>query len=253
MPRSSPAPTIPIAFLLFRKDPLPLDYWIDSAFSIGGFVGHLSYVLLVISMMMRDISLLRILVIASALTGIAYDLFWLRNPVGVFWEGLLLLVNAVQLYLLWRRDRNAKFSVEEQDFISEHLPDLSPSRCRDFLDMGRWEDLPAGTILTRQGERPEFLTYLATGTARIVVAERDIAELQAKHFVGEMSFLGKDTASATVTLKEPARAWRVETPKIERLEQDRPTISSALKTSFARDMRRKIVVSNTTASTRGAE
>jgi hypothetical protein len=227
-----------------------LDYWIDSAFSVGGFVGHLSYVLLVISMLMRDISLLRLLVIASALTGIAYDLIWLRNPVGVFWEGLLLLVNSGQLYLLWRRDRNAKFSEEEETFLSEHLVGLSPSKCRAFLDMGRWEDLPDGTVLTRQGQRPNFLTYLASGAASVVVDDRVIAGLRPKHYVGEMSFLGDDTASATVTLNAPSRVWRVETPKIERLDDDHPAIWSALRVSFANDMRRKIVIGNSAASVR---
>jgi hypothetical protein len=201
-------------------------------------------------MLMRDISLLRLLVIASALTGIAYDLFWLRNPVGVFWEGLLLLVNAVQLYLLWRRDRNAKFSEEENAFLAAHLDGLSPSKCRDFLDMGRWEDLPEGTVLACQGQRPDFLTYLASGAASVVVDDRVIANLRPHHYIAEMSFLGDDTASATVTLSAPSRVWRIETPKIERLDDDHPTIWSALRVSFANDMRRKIVISNTAASTR---
>lgn len=51
-----------------------MDYWINAAFSTGGFVGHLFYVLLIISMTMRDITYLRLFVIASALVGIAYDL-----------------------------------------------------------------------------------------------------------------------------------------------------------------------------------
>jgi hypothetical protein len=201
-------------------------------------------------MMMRDISVLRLLVIASALTGIAYDLFWLRNPVGVFWEGLLLLVNAVQLYLLWRRDRNARFSTEEDAFVSEHLEGLSPSRCRRFLDLGRWENLSEGTVLIVQDQPPDFLSYLATGYASVAVDDRIIADLKPKHYVGEMSFLGNNTASATVTLSAPSRVWRVETAKLERLRDDHPTIWSALEASFAHDMRRKIVIGNAAASTR---
>lgn len=224
-----------------------MDYWIDSAFSTGGFVGHLSYVLLVISMMMRNISYLRLFVIASALVGIAFDLFWLRNPVGVFWEGLLLIVNVVQLYILWRRDRSAQFSDEDKAFVDERLTGLSPGRCRDLLDMGRWEDLPVGTVLTRQDERPEFLTYLATGGASVVVDGAEVATVRASHYVGEMSLLGDGDASATVTVTEPARAWRIETAKVERLQEDRPTISNALQAGIARDMRRKIVAGNTAA------
>ena len=196
-------------------------------------------------MMMRDISALRLLVIASALAGIAYDLFWLRNPVGVFWEGLLLLVNVVQLYLLWRRDRSAQFSKEEENFIATRLQGLSPGRCRDFFDMGRWESLPTGTILTRQNERPEFLTYLSEGTASILVADSKVATVQAGHYIGEMSLLGDGDASATVIIENPARVWRVEPGKIKRLMQDRPTIANAVQAGIAVDMRRKIVAGNT--------
>lgn len=224
-----------------------MDHWIDAAFSTGGFVGHLSYVLLVISMMMRDISLLRILVIASALTGIAYDLIWLRNPVGVFWEGLLLLVNVVQLYLLWHRDRRAQFSSDEEAFLAHRLHGLSPGRCRDLLDMGRWERLAAGTVLTRQGERPEFLTYLAHGNAAIRVDDQEISTVSAGHYVGEMSLVGSERASATVVLSEPAQVWRLELDKVDRLRKDQPEIANALLAGIAVDMRKKIVTGNMAA------
>ena len=207
-------------------------------------VGHLSYVLLVVSMMMRDISALRLFVIASALAGIAYDLFWLRNPVGVFWEGLLLLVNVVQLYLLWRRDRSASFSKEEEQFISTRLKGLSPGRCRDFFDLGRWETLSAGSVLTRQNEQPEFLTYLSQGVASIMVDDREVATVQEGHYIGEMSLLGDGNASATVVVTEPARVWRIEPEKIERLKQERPNIANALQAGIAVDMRRKIIAGN---------
>lgn len=223
-----------------------MEYWIDAAFSTGGFVGHLSYVLLVVSMMMRDISVLRLFVIASALAGIAYDLFWLRNPVGVFWEGLLLLVNVVQLYLLWRRDRRAQFTEEEDAYISSRLQGLSPGRCRDFLNIGRWEDLSEGHVLTRQHERPEYLTYLAKGAAKIMVDGREVATVLGGHYVGEMSLLGDGDASATVVISEPARVWRIKTDKVMKLKQDRPNIANALQAGIAVDMRRKIVASNYT-------
>ena len=44
---------------------------LDSVLSPGGWVGHLSYFLLVLSMLMRHIGALRILAILSALAGIS--------------------------------------------------------------------------------------------------------------------------------------------------------------------------------------
>lgn len=56
-------------------------------------VGHASYLLLVISMMMRLMTWPRLLVIAF--TAIAYDTIWLKDPVGVFRETLLVTVNII--------------------------------------------------------------------------------------------------------------------------------------------------------------
>lgn len=214
---------------------------------MGGLVGHLSYVLLVVSMMMRDMSALRLLVVASALTGIAYDLIWLRNPVGVFWEGLLLLVNVVQLYLLWRRDRRARFTPEEEVFVAERLSGLSPGRCRDLLDMGRWDTLPPGAEVTRQGERPRMLTHLSTGEAAVIVDGCPVARVAGPSYIGEMSLLGEGHASATVIVSTPCRVWQIGMDRVLRLERDRPTIFNALQAGIARDMRRKIVAGNIAA------
>jgi len=221
-----------------------VDNWIEAAFSTGGLVGHMSYVLLVVSMLMRDISYLRLFVIASALVGIAYDLFWLRNPVGVMWESVLLLVNVVQLYLLWRSDRAARFSEEEADFVARRLKGVSRGRARQFLDLGRWEVVPAGTALTRQGERPEFLTYLGSGQAVVEADGRPVARLEAGSYVGEMALIGDDVASASVRLAVHSRVWRVEGAKIDRLCNDHPAISNALRAGIADDMRTKIMAGN---------
>ncbi|MEO1158958.1 MAG: cyclic nucleotide-binding domain-containing protein, partial [Pseudomonadota bacterium] len=74
-----------------------MELTLESAFSTGGMVGHFAYLLLVVSMLMRRMFLLRIFVILSATIAIAYALFWLKDPIGVFWESLLVVVNAVQL------------------------------------------------------------------------------------------------------------------------------------------------------------
>lgn len=72
-----------------------MELTIESALSPGGLVGHTSYLLLVVSMLMRRMWLLRILVIASSLVAITYDMVWLKDPVGVFWESLLVSVNVI--------------------------------------------------------------------------------------------------------------------------------------------------------------
>lgn len=88
-------------------------------------VGHLSYFLLVISMLTRVMWVLRVLVIISALVGITYDVFWTKDPVGVFWETSLVVVNFAQLMLSYLQNRKEKFTHYESTFVDSAFPGLA--------------------------------------------------------------------------------------------------------------------------------
>ncbi|HCE72739.1 cyclic nucleotide-binding domain-containing protein [Ruegeria pomeroyi] len=214
-------------------------------FIIEGWAGHLSYLLLVLSMLMRHMLWLRLFVIASAMAGIAFDHFWLQNPVGVFWQSLLVLVNVAELALLWRNDRRARFTVEEDRFRETLLSGLSPGRCRRLLDLGRWETLSTGTVLTREGQRPEFLTYMASGAVRIERQGRLLRLVGEGHFIGEMSMMGDGLAVATAVMQDSGRVWRIERVKLDRLRESSPAAMAAIETGVARDMRAKLAYQNT--------
>jgi Co/Zn/Cd efflux system component len=127
----------------------------------------LAYILLVASMLMRTLSALRILVIASALIAILYATIWLNDPVSSFWEALLVIVNVIQITREWHRNRRARFSAEEQEFVSERLSSLSRGDARHVLNMGVWADGTTGTVLTTQGMPVKHLVYLIAGAVDI--------------------------------------------------------------------------------------
>lgn len=217
---------------------------LESALSTGGFVGHLSYLLLVISMLMRDITWLRIFVIGSAAVGIAYDGIWLSNPVGVFWEALLLIINIVQIALIWRSNRRARFNAEEQALVDRRLRGLSAGAARALLDLGAWNTLPPGRILTREGQPPARLVYISEGRVDIFVGEEKVAECGPGRFIGEMSLFGDGQASATARVADTARAWQIDRAEIGKLRATDETATAVLEAGIARDMRAKIVSAN---------
>ena len=217
---------------------------LDSALSAGALVGHLSYFLLVLSMLMRRISTLRVLAISSALVGIAYDLIWLSDPVGVFWETMLLLVNVGQLTLMRWEDRRARFSPEESDFVRVAFPELPRSAARKLLDLGLWVSGEPGTVLTRQGESVQHLVYLASGEATIRTSGVDVAVCEPTAFVGEVTVLDQGSATATAVLTKPSRYWAVDAHVLRRAADSDPDLRRALAWSFSRNVRDKLVRSN---------
>lgn len=221
-----------------------MDLTLESAFSAGGLVGHFSYLLLVISMMMRNISLLRILVIASALVAISYDWFWLRDPVGVFWESTLVIVNLVQLTLLYWKNVTAKFDADEMTFVSGKLPGLSRGKSRQLLDLGQWATLDNHQVLTREGEPVDHLYYLATGAVDIYAGGKRVSQCRAGSFIGEMSVIEGLPASATTMVVSAARIWRIDAGVFRKTLQKHPEIEREIEASFSRNFREKLIATN---------
>jgi hypothetical protein len=221
-----------------------MELTLESALSAEGLFGHTSYILLVISMMMRRMVWLRILVILSAIVGITYASIVLRDPVGTFWETLLVVVNIVQLLITWHQNRSARFSDEERAFMDGHLPNLSMAQRRKLLNHGMWISGDKGTQLTREGARVSHLIYLADGQALVSSGGKPVAVCEPGAFIGEMTALHGDPANGTVKLIRDSRYWAIEAQQLRDLVGKDGEIANALESSFARNMRDKLVRSN---------
>ena len=221
-----------------------MDLTFASAFSAGGFIGHFAYMLLVLSMVMRTLFWLRVLVIASASVGIFYSIAILRDPVSSFWETALVTVNVIQIALEWRKNRSARFSEEEADFVATRLQGLNPHEARRLLDLGAWCDGQVGAQLTAQGEAVTHLVYLASGTVDVQVNGRSVATCAKGNFVGEMSLVDGGPASATTRIATPARYWAIPSPAIADLRAQGSRLASALELCITHDMKSKILAAN---------
>jgi len=221
-----------------------MELTLDSAFSTGGLVGHLSYILLIVSMLMRNINHLRILVIASAITAICYDWFWLRDPVGVFWESILLLVSLAMLCIEYFQNLNARFTEEETKFIIEHLPDLAHSSARKLLDAGNWINEEQGVHLVYEKAEANHLYYISAGTVNIHKNGKSITSCDAGNFIGEMSVQSGERAIATATVSKKARLWSIRKSILNEIIGNDKEIASALEASFSRNYRVKFENTN---------
>ncbi len=221
----------------------PMELTIESALSPGGLVGHLSYLLMVLSMMMRSMGMLRILVILSAIVAIIYDTVWLRDPVGLFWESLLVLVNVYQLVVIFRRNYTASFSEEERKFVGDCLWGLGRGEARQLLDLGEWVDFPGQTKLTTEGVRSPFLYYVASGDVEVIRDGRTVAHIGSGQFVGEMSLLDEDGAAADTYATRRTRCWRVGAKTLDAMNIHYPQLRTSMIDGIGRDLKRKLMAS----------
>ncbi len=221
-----------------------MELTLDSAFSPGGLVGHLAYVLLIISMMMRNITWLRILVIASAIVAIVYDGVWLKDPIGVFWETGLVLVNIYQLFYLYWKNIRARFTEHELEFKADKMPSLGKGKCREFLNRGKWSVAPVGSVLTRQDKKVKHLHYIAKGLVDIHVNQKRVNTCGPGNFIGEITILSQDNATATAIVTQEANLWSIDADTLGALLGKDEDIRIELEAAFARHYRQKLIQTN---------
>jgi len=150
---------------------------------------------------------------------------------------LISLFGALRMYLMHRRIR---FTEEEQDFVDRQLSELPRHLARKFLDIGIWIDGPRGAELTRQGVANGRLIYLKDGLAEVIVNAKQVATCRPGSFVGEMTVLSNEPATATVRLTTNARLFSIDCEAMRALARNEASVASVIQTSFSHDMRLKL-------------
>ena len=198
-------------------------------------VGHIAYVLLIVSMMMRSMNWLRFFaILAGAISSSYYAI--LGDYVSMFWEALFSLVNLAQLIILKIENRRGRFSEEEGLFIRACLGGVERAHAKKLMKLGAWTEVQEDVTLITQGETPDELKYLVSGEARI---ERDgemIDTSKRGEFIGEMSYLSNQPATATVVTTEPTRFLAFDQTRLREFLQKNPDVRHALEASFNRDL-----------------
>lgn len=103
---------------------------------------------------------------------------------------------------------------------------------RHFL----WTGEP-GEVLFREGEVSREMYHLVQGEVRILKGDREIAVLGPGTFLGEMSFLLGAPRSATVEVKTPCEAIRVDEGHLEALMREYPGLVRDMLTVLAGRLR----------------
>ncbi|MCK5777158.1 MAG: cyclic nucleotide-binding domain-containing protein [Rhodospirillales bacterium] len=193
-------------------------------------------------------ALLNLLAASSVLISLVQAFNLSSAVIQAFWI-VISIVGLVRMYLLTRRIR---FTEEEQDFIGRALPTLPKRKARKVLDAGHWIDGEAGAHLTEEGEPVDHLIYILTGTAEIISNDQVIAHCDAHSFIGELTAISGEPATATVRLKTDARYFCIGVRVLrDRLMRD-VEIRTHLQAAVSRQVMHKLVRTNQALAGRGS-
>jgi len=210
-------------------------------------VGHIAYVLLIVSMMMRSMNWLRFFaILAGSISSIYYWI--LSDYVSMFWEALFSLVNVAQLIILQIENRRGRFSDDEAMFIRTCLAGIERAHSRRLVKLGAWTEVQEDVTLITQDVPPEHLKFVVSGEARVERNGRQIGIVKSGDFLGEMSYLTVKPATASVITTEPTRYLAFDRNVLRGHLEKNPEVRHALEAGFNRNLVDKLAKSNETKS-----
>ena len=95
-------------------------------------------------------------------------------------------------------------------------------------------DVPAGTVLCREGSRGEEFFVIVDGSAEVSRDGKRIATVSAGEFFGEIALIERVTRTATVTAVTPLRFFVISDRAFESVLDTDPTIGRTVLRAMAR-------------------
>lgn len=156
-----------------------------------------------------------------------------------------ILISIIGLFRIYRIRRSVNLLTDdERFFIESKLADLSNGQVVELLKSGLWINGEDGVELTRQNEINQSLFYLADGSADVLVDGNVISAVSPDSFIGEVTCLSGDPASATVRLTKTSRYLSINAEAVRKLVKKDVNLKQLLELSFASDMRDKLISTN---------
>jgi CRP-like cAMP-binding protein len=217
----------------------------------GYYLAHLSALLLVAAALQRRPRIIRLLTTLAGVAALAHFALAGAGFAWVFWSGLFTAINAVHFAALAMRARSGKLLEEERELFDEVMKIGEPGQQRHLQDLIDWRDIASGQAIVSQGQANPPLVYVARGVAEIAVDGRRVGECAPGDFLGEMSLISGQTATATVTAAEPMRVARFDREGLAQLSRAAPEVGRALDSALNRSLAAKVLRMNAVAAARG--
>ena len=211
------------------------DFSVSSLFIVGA-VG--TYVL---GFLFRNPIYIRLLVVLGSIFYACY--YWIAGPMPL-WDaiiGSLLIAVAsgqgvVQLY--WSRQPGAVRPANRDVF--EMMPAMEPGLFNRLMKAGSRMTVETPTILTREGAKPEALWFLVSGRLTLERADHAPISITNTGFVGEIAWMLKDAASATVIAEPGAELVRWDHTDLAGATRKSQRLELALEAAIAVDIAKKL-------------
>lgn len=202
---------------------------------------NLSSICVVVSYMFRDMFWLRGLAIAASILWITA--MFVGDQIfysSLYWNLGFMGVNVFQISALIHENRSARFSDEERDLFNTIFKNFQPGEFMRLLAAAEWHDAMPGQVLLEQDKPGTGVKLITRGRVDVVIGGNKVAELGEGAFIGEMSYLSGDAATANVEVSAPMRYLEWNNEKLTKALERNPALKFAFHSLLTTDLAKKL-------------
>lgn len=206
---------------------------------LADFLIHGANVLYLFSYLVRDIFWLRLLTVVAIATLMVY--FVLQGLWVAFgWNALFLVINLVQIVILWLERRPVQLTPREERLRELVFQSLSPRELQRLVAIGEWQTCQPGDSLIAEGATVDRLRIIFEGEATVTCEGATVATLADGHFIGEMSYLTGEPPSASVAASRETTCIGWQREALESWLDQYPAVRSTLQKIVGTDLAAKL-------------
>ena len=202
-------------------------------------IAHAAYFITFVALAIKEVLFLRIILSCANTLQVVYQLFYNNNPDIAFWNFIFLLVNTIQVIKLIRERSPVKIPDEIEDIFRTKFSNMTHREFLYFWSLGRQHDT-TDTNVINEGEYQKSIFLILSGQAQVQRDGRVIATLNRPEFVGEISFITREPASADVNSKGKMFYIEWDQEELRRLKISNPSFWTKLNQILGEDLAKKI-------------
>ena len=206
--------------------------------------GHLSFVIVAISFLMKDIIWLRTFSIISGLIGMGYNYLHHLGPlwIQIGWLAFFILINIYMIISFYISNRKSGFTDEDINIWKQNFWGLSAEEYRGIRKIMTNHIFKTNDIVLTKGQETKYIYFIVSGYLQVAIDEDIIKILSSGDIAGEMSFLTDTPVNAHVTATQDTHCISIEITKLRSIMMRSPSFHVSMTNLFNKNLIKKITL-----------
>ena len=199
---------------------------------------NLGYFLVFLAMSIREILWLQITITAGQSTLFTYSMLNGNYNIA-FWNLMFIMVNVIQIIILYRERQELEIPDEIQDLYVSIFHTKSHREFLNFWDQGKICQVDKESLIS-SGDTQTDLMLILNGKADVVRNGETIAALERGQFIAEISYITGKPASADVVPQGRLTYYVWDHDTLDKLRKSKPVTMGKLDSILSLDMAGKL-------------